>query len=221
MVIEKLTTRCIRFKLHPLNRWDLYIYVILGKNKNYMIDTGCGSTDVKLILDYLKDQNLCKQLIVINTHFHWDHIWGNFYTGANAIISHKLCYDMIIENWDEMLSHNSDYISGDVKLALPTITFDNMLYIEEDNLVLFHSAGHTIDGICVYDEVDKVMYAGDNIGDDEEVIVPELMNTKEEYLKALQRINEFDYRYILSGHNTVQDKNFVNKIMEAVKLSIS
>lgn len=216
MEIRKLSPRCIRFSLKPLNRWDLYSYLLIGDKNIYVIDTGCGQNDAKYIKDYIKKEKIGKPIIIINTHYHWDHIWGNAYFNSKFIISSEECYKMINNNWDGMLKRNLEYVNGKTEKCLPNVTFSDKLSIKDDNLELVYLTGHTLDGICIYDKVDKFLYVGDNIGDDEEYIIPQLESTKEEYLCSLQKMMEFDCQYVLSGHNDIQNKKFIQNIIDLI-----
>ena len=43
-----------------------------------------------------------KPIIVINTHYHWDHIWENG-VFKDRLFFHKLCREIIDSKWDDML----------------------------------------------------------------------------------------------------------------------
>lgn len=208
MNIRKIKSRGTLFTFDEPG-WGLNIYLIQGKNYNYLIDTGLGSLCTDPIKEYLKE----KKTIVINTHYHWDHIWGNGAFQEETIIAHKLCYDMIQDNWDEMLCKKGNYQMGEVYKRLPDLLFDNELYFKEDHIRLFYTPGHTIDSISVLDEEDKVLLASDNIGDDEEDILPNIYN-KEIYLNTIQKYKGLDFDFCLSGHNTVLRKDVFDKISE-------
>lgn len=74
MKIRKIKDRGVLFT-HSNPGWDLNVYLIMGRKCNYIIDTGLGSLSIDPIKDYIKNDN--KKTIVINTHYHWDHVWGN------------------------------------------------------------------------------------------------------------------------------------------------
>ncbi len=60
------------------------LYLILGSHSALLIDTGCGLFPLTPILDELISK---KQLLVINTHSHFDHIGGNY--EFKEILVHK------------------------------------------------------------------------------------------------------------------------------------
>ncbi|MFX0075818.1 MAG: MBL fold metallo-hydrolase [Candidatus Hermodarchaeota archaeon] len=53
----------------PLN-----IYLLLGTHTALLLDTGCGLFPIKPIVNELIEN---RNLLVFNTHFHWDHPLGN------------------------------------------------------------------------------------------------------------------------------------------------
>lgn len=215
MEIIKVKENIVRFNVYPLSRWNMYCYLIIREKHNYLIDTGCGKNDVLEILKYLEDNSLEKDLIVINTHYHWDHIWGNAYANASYIISNKECFDQIQKNYEGMIDQNKEYINGEAVMCLPNLTFTDQMHI--DGLLLFSSPGHTVDQISIYDEVNKVLFVGDNIGDNEEEIVPYLEVPQEKYIASLREMLHFDYDQVLSGHNEIQDKSFLEKIIKKLE----
>jgi glyoxylase-like metal-dependent hydrolase (beta-lactamase superfamily II) len=155
MQLNRIKKRGFLFTYHQPG-WNLNIYLIIGKKYNYIIDTGLGSFCVAPILDCIKET--AKQTIVVNTHHHWDHIWGNSFFKDSVIVSHKLCPDLIQANWDDMLHKNIRHCYGDVSMYLPNLLFEEELYFSEDKIRLFYSPGHTMDSISILDEKEKVRF---------------------------------------------------------------
>jgi len=61
--------------VHPVYTNDpLNMYLILGDHSALLLDTGCGLSPLKPVVeDLIAD----RELIVLNSHTHWDHILGN------------------------------------------------------------------------------------------------------------------------------------------------
>lgn len=196
---------------HSLPGWDLNLHMILGDTYNYVIDTGLGSECAASIQEYLHGSD--KPTVVINTHHHWDHVWGNHCFAGCPIIAHRLCKARIDDKWAEMLTNNGHHTRGKVRRLLPTHTFENSLYFPEDKIRLFHTPGHTADSISVYDELDKVLNTGDNIGDTPDDPIPSLEMDKAIYRDTLARYMGMDTAACISGHNIVQDASIFEKIL--------
>lgn len=214
MKIEKIKNRNILFTSSIPAGWNLNIHLIMGEKYNYIIDTGLGSVNTMPVKEYVKHDN--KPIIIINTHYHWDHVWGNCLFSNSIIISHKLCREMIKSNWEDMMQANKDYIYGKTEMHLPNLTFENELYFPDDKIRIIYTPGHTIDSISVIDEVEKVINTGDNIGDSIDEIIPSIYCEKNKYISTLLKYKEMDFDTCISGHNIVLEKNVINKILDLV-----
>lgn len=213
MKIEKIKNRSILFTQSP-SSWDLNIHLIMGNKNNYIIDTGLGTLSIDPIKEYIKDDN--KPTIVINTHYHWDHIWGNNSLQDCIIISHKLCRELIESEWDEMMQKNRPYLDSEVEICLPNLTFEKELYFSEDKIRIIYTPGHTIDSISVIDEEEKIINVGDNVGDTIDEIIPSIYCEKEIYIDTLLRYKEIDFDTCISGHNIILEKDVIEKILKKV-----
>ena len=210
MEIKKIKTRSVLFT-YMVSDWELNLHLIKGNRYNYIIDTGLGSLSVEPIKEYIMHDE--KPIIVVNTHYHWDHIWGNDSFQDNMIISHKLCRELIESKWDEMMGKSMKYINGDAKICLPNVVFDHELYFPEDKIKMIYTPGHTIDSISVIDEEDKLINMGDNVGDTLEEIVPSIFSEKEIYRNTLLRYQGMDFDTCISGHNMVLGRDVVETIL--------
>lgn len=212
MEIKKIGKRSIIFSQYVPDGWNLHIHLILGDAYNYIIDSGLGSGDMEEVLTYIGQSD--KPIILINTHYHWDHIWGNYLFKEGMIVAHRRCRQIIDEKWDSMLAHNKQYVHGFTERCLPNITFDSELYFEKDKIRLIYTPGHTEDGICIIDEEDKVLNVGDNIGDDMAHLIPNLYCEKKVYLSSLEKYLDIEFDYCVSGHNQIVTKETIKDIIK-------
>lgn len=212
MKVQQIGSRSLVFT-YPVAEWNLNLHVIKGGKYNYVIDTGLGPESCAPLMEHL---NGGKPVIVINTHFHWDHVWGNSAFPGAMIIAHRQCAGLIKSRWDDMAKKNKRYAAGELRMRLPDVTFEGSLYFEEDGITLLHTPGHTPDSISVFDERDRVLNAGDNIGDSPDDIIPSLDCAKEEYEKTLGIYRRMDFDACVSGHNDVQGGNIAERILAAL-----
>ena len=211
MKAVKITGRNIMFTKPTMYGWDLNLGLLLGDNRNYVIDTGVGRSSVWPVLDYLGNDK--KPIVVINTHYHWDHVWGNWCFPGATVISHSLCRVLIDKHWDEDLEQNKQHvIDGDVHKKLPDLVFLDKLYFPDDGVSIFHTPGHTKDCISVYDERDRVLYAGDNIGDTDEEILPVIDTDPGTFNRLISLYDTYDFDVCISGHNKPQGKDVVGRM---------
>jgi glyoxylase-like metal-dependent hydrolase (beta-lactamase superfamily II) len=211
MQIQKIKNRSVLFTTSPAPTWDLNLHLIMGEKKNYIIDTGLGSLGVAPVMEYIK--NDLKPVVAINTHYHWDHVWGNCALKDKTIISHKLCREMIKSEWGTMMEKNRSYILGDAEICLPNLVFEKEIYFPEDQIRIIYTPGHTIDSISIVDEKEGLINAGDNIGDTMEEIVPCIYCEPSLYRDTLSRYLEMDFDTCVSGHNVVLGKEVIEKIL--------
>ena len=211
--IKKIGNRSWVFTFDSDPQWNLNVHLILGGQRNYVIDTGLGSLSMEPVMPYLQAG---KPVVVVNTHYHWDHVWGNATFVGSLIIAHSLCYKRLDEQWEQMFRRYRTYALGEAVRCLPNLVFDNALVFPDDGIRLFFTPGHTADSISVYDEQDGVLNAGDNIGDDLEHIVPELECDKAVYADTLQKLKSMGAGTVVSGHNAVQHGDVLDQILHCL-----
>ncbi|MGE5494108.1 MAG: MBL fold metallo-hydrolase [Burkholderiales bacterium] len=213
MKVQKIGKRSLVFT-YKFPEWDLNLHVINGEKYNYVIDTGCGPANVLPLMEHIKG----KLVVVINTHYHWDHVWGNCTFPDSLVISHPLCRSVVKDKWDEMITGNARYIAGNVHMRLPDVTFEGSIYFDDDGIRIWHTPGHTADSISVYDEQDCVLNAGDNIGDTPQEIVPSLDCPREVYIKTLESYKSVKFETCISGHNEPQGADIAERILAALNV---
>ncbi|MHA1365628.1 MAG: MBL fold metallo-hydrolase [Candidatus Heimdallarchaeota archaeon] len=100
--------------------------------------------------------------VLFNSHWHWDHLRGNNFFDDTTIISHQLTKKLIIKNNKDKSLAIEKYQQR--KIVLPNLTFTNEFSdYEKENVLFFHSPGHTEDSSSCYDSKNKVLFAGDNV----------------------------------------------------------
>ena len=203
----KITEHNIMFTEPMGSEYDLNLGLILGENRNYIIDTGRGSGSVGPILEYIIKVPQPKPTVVINTHSHWDHIWGNWVFKNSLIVSHKNCLKILEEHWDAAVTAHSDSIDGEVQKCLPNLVFEKNLCFADDKINIFYTPGHTSNCISVYDANDKILYAGDNIGDTDDSIVPWINTDIDTFNELIKCYKDIDFSLCISGHNKPQTKD--------------
>jgi glyoxylase-like metal-dependent hydrolase (beta-lactamase superfamily II) len=190
------------------------VYVINGVSHIYIIDTFIGPEVMGQINSYIENNMSRKAIIVINTHYHWDHVWGNCTYKYCTIVAHEKCYEFLAAKGEEDLNKHKEYAKGDVNITLPNLTFSEMLMYEEDGVRLIHSPGHTEDSITVYDEQDKVLFVGDNL----ERPIPFIMSKDlDVYLRTLQSYLEIDFQVVIGGHTGLEGKQLICDNAEYIK----
>ncbi len=210
MEITNVNRRCIMFR-EKIDDWHLNTFLIFGEKYDFVIDSGLGSLSMKPVIERTEKSE--KQIVLVNTHYHWDHIWGNGCFENAVIISHKKCVEMIGIHWDEMLKNKSVFSRGNVKKTLPNLLFEDEIYFPEDGIRLIYTPGHTVDSISVLDEKEGVMNFADNIGDDLDEIMPSIYTDKGIFENTVEKYFRYGFDTCVSGHNEILDRKTVEKTL--------
>ena len=63
------------------HREETHCYLLCGRERALLIDTGLGVANIKIVVDNLTSL----PVMVVTTHVHWDHIGGHRYFGNIAV----------------------------------------------------------------------------------------------------------------------------------------
>jgi cyclase len=182
-----------------------------------VIDTSISPIDMQARLDAVDAKGSDIEL-VINTHFHTDHTWGN-QLFACPILSHRACRDQMVANladeWSpeevaawikERAESDPDWAEemhekwADLAIVLPTEIFEKRYEttIGGVELHVIHFGGHTPGSSVVWLPKARVLFAGDLIFEGRypyigDANIPVLID-------GLKRLPEFRARTIIPGH---------------------
>ena len=197
MKVQEVGTRGFFFSFDDPYRTN--IYAINGEKYLFICDTFLGPDPMKEVLKFLDDKGFTsKSIIVFNSHHDYDHIWGNQLFKDSIILAHKLCRKKIKEIGESDLKDYEAHKKGDVELTLPNTVFSSKVIFVDEGVEFFHSPGHTDDSSSCYDQIDEVLFVGDNI----ETPFPYLRKLNvEEYSRTLEDYIARKPIVILSGHD--------------------
>ena len=198
MKTTKIGNRGMLFTFYELDGFATNVYLINTQDNIFIVDTFLGPESVKEIKQHISENFPNKNIIIFNTHFHWDHIWGNCAFPASDIIAHSKCRKNIEIHGENELKKFKKFKQGEVAIVYPNITFEDRLIFHDDEIEIFYSPGHSDGSASLYDKVDKVLYVGDNV----EGPIPFFCNDNfDEYIKQELAINvteeEFPYSDVL------------------------
>ncbi len=205
MEMKRVGSRGMLFTFYDLGI-PTNVYVICGNKYAYIIDTYLGPDSMDEINQYIAARHGGKNVIVVNTHSHWDHVWGNSLYNNSLIISHVLCREFMEKEGQGELLKYEKYKRGEVKILYPNLTITGRLYFEEDKVLIYHTPGHTEDGISVVDLADGVLYAGDNL---ERPIPYITYNDPKQYREVLEEYLALEVDIVIGGHTRCEDKALI------------
>lgn len=151
---------------------DLYAQVcagVIGTPEGViLVDTLALPVETMEIREFVEQRMNSRVRFIINTHHHADHCGGNYLFPDAQIISHDLCRTLMDERGRKALaaarSENKEL--ADAKLILPDITFRNgslYFFVGKRTIRIFPLPGHTVDGIGVLLEEERILFSGDAI----------------------------------------------------------
>jgi glyoxylase-like metal-dependent hydrolase (beta-lactamase superfamily II) len=187
---------------------DLYAQVtagaVLGPNWAVIIDTMAVPEETIGIRDFIEHEINLPVRYVINTHYHADHAWGNYFFPGATIIAHSLCRQFLARSGpsslEEVKKQNSSY--RNVKIVLPHLTFDEsivILRIGKKTLSMFSLPGSSPDNIGILVEEDRVLFAGDSF-----MPLPYIVDGDIDSLTlSLKRIGKMGLENVVQGHGDI------------------
>lgn len=206
---------------------QIRMYLIVGSQKALLIDTSFGIGDLKGLCDAISGG---KPLIVVNTHPHPDHSYGN--CRFEAVYCHP-CSVPELETqeehmWDRLLDENGHGIWMQfTRSDLPSFRKYRILQCPEGTVFhlgggleveAIHTPGHHSGHLCPLDRKHRLLFAGDSIcsrdihveGPWPGQLHPEY-TTIQAYMKGMQRLalREREFDEIYPSHHSVGLKNTV------------
>ena len=178
---------------------------IIGPDWAILVDT-LVVPDETLEMRAFIEENLGVQVrYIINTIYHADHTFGNFFFPGATIISHVLCRQMIIEMNQmalESAQEQEPVFKRINKIVVPDITIEKgtlSLRIGKRNVDIFPTPGASPDGVSVLVKEDRILFAGDAF-----LPLPNIVEGDIEQLSdTIRSISELGLENIVQGHGDV------------------
>lgn len=201
------------------------IYLVIGKDSALLIDAGLGIGDLKAIVESITKL----PLIVVNTHGHPDHVGSDYQFSkvyiheADLEAAKKFLLPESLKNMSTVF--NSEYSLSDEDLKrinsaqLPRFSFVKQGYtfnLGGVSLKVVEVPGHTAGSICLYDEGNQLLFAGDHNNQMVWLFLKECMPL-EVYLKSLQSLTKLNIAKIYPGHGQVLERSFLDDQIACVQ----
>ena len=177
---------------------------ITGPNWAVVIDTLALPEEAVEMRSYIEETLGVPVRYVINTHYHADHAWGNCFFPGATVISHAISREIMLEKGNASLEavKKQNPLFKQVKLIEPHMTFSEgslTMRIGKKTLILSPMPGHSIDGISVLVEEDRVLFAGDAF-----MPIPYVVDGNPDDLAAsIKRIGKMGLENIVQGHGDI------------------
>lgn len=178
--------------------------VVTGPQWAVVIDTLALPDEAVEIRSYVEETLGVPVRYVINTHYHADHAWGNCFFPGATVISHALSRAIMLEKGAASLEavKKQNPLFKQVKLIEPHMTFSEgqlTMRVGKKTLVISPMPGHSVDGISVLVEEDKVLFAGDAF-----MPIPYVVDGDPDTLAAsIKMIGKMGLENIIQGHGDI------------------
>lgn len=205
-----------------------------GGDVSVVVDTGPTYTYAKESAAIIKKITKKEPKIVINTHYHDDHLGGNLYykeAGAEILgdASIKKAYETKPDRLERMQKLLPSEIVGKSGIALPTRFLESNETIKTKNgeigLLKLSKHSHTESDIVVFLKKQKTIIAGDIVFND--MISPLRDADINGWLEAIAVLKKLDYNYLIGGHGDKTAKNgyefmegYLTKLRDRVRTAI-
>ncbi len=194
---------------------DLNVGVVVGERGCVVIDTRIHEAQADELRSALRSLTSSPLRWVVNTHWHWDHSFGNARFTEAPIVAHRAARDRLEEDGEEAKRSSGAWLGDDdrrqveaVAITLPDVVFEDHLELDlgDRRIRLDHlGRGHTDNDIVI--RVDDIVFAGDLI---EESAPPIFYDGWPlEWADTLDRMAADEFRIAVPGHGDVMGPDAV------------
>ena len=196
---------------------DLNVGVVIGGEGVLVIDTRASHRQAQQLLDELRTLTALPPRWVLNTHYHWDHCWGNALFPSAQIWGHERCRASLMEDGESARQgvlgwmpeeHHTDI--NEVVITAPDHTFGIRHAIDlGGRIVEFRhlGLGHTDSDVVVHISDSGTVFAGDLI---EEGAPPSFSDSYPlDWPETLDGLVDLATATIVPGHGDIVDRSFV------------
>jgi cyclase len=179
--------------------------LVAGGTRSVLIDTAATEARARLLRSEVERVVPGGPDVVINTHFHGDHVFGNAVFGPESlVIAHQGTHDDMAEAGLALRGLWPTVDWGDTGLRLPDLTFRDSLTLRAGELTveLFRvGPAHTADDVVAWVPEQRVLFTGDVAWSGVTPYV--LMGSVGGSLRALGQLRALDPRIVVPGHGPV------------------
>jgi glyoxylase-like metal-dependent hydrolase (beta-lactamase superfamily II) len=192
----------------------LTIGAVLGDDGVLLVDTRASHRQAEELIDDLTAVTHLPVRWVVNTHYHWDHCWGNALFPQAQVWGHENARRQLLRHGEEtramVLSHlppEEHEAFEEVAISPPDHTFSDRVSLDIGRAVILrhHGRGHTDSDISI--SVGNVLFAGDLV---EQAAPPAFGDSFPlEWTGALDDLLGYVEGPVVPGHGAPVDRTYV------------
>ena len=151
--------------IEPFIPFDSNCYLLTG-TENVLIDTGSGLSArqiISAIVDIVGEEGKLDRILL--THCHFDHIGGcsdlidafgcKVYVGSKDAIP--------VRDSDPYYTLSTDFGLKNDPIPVEDLYGGDIIDLGEHRLQVIETPGHTLGGVCYYDQISSSLFSGDTV----------------------------------------------------------
>ncbi len=181
--------------------------VVVTRRRVFVVDTLMDPASIEPVRAFVEG-HAGRRVVVVNTHHHWDHVYGNAAFADHDIVAHRSCGRLI----EAQMRSYSERMPPPPRegVPLPTITFgDRLNYAGDDEtLSIIHTPGHSEDSVVVYLDKARVLLAGDTL----EYPLPSFSQRdgRDTWVRTLRQLKQLPAERIVPSHGPTMGKELID-----------
>jgi glyoxylase-like metal-dependent hydrolase (beta-lactamase superfamily II) len=202
------------------NFYEAIVGAIVLPTKLVMVDSGIHVTKMKEFKEWVEKETGKKFEYLILTHYHSDHLMGNQFFTDCQIIADQHIHDYMKgmkERWtpekiEELIEQQEDKTQYQgLEITPPNTVLNETMEINDDDITVLvkRTGGHTKDSTYVYCPKYSVLFAGDNLFEENDIYGGDETCNPEVWLEVFKHYLTLDADIIIPGHGKAADKTLI------------
>ncbi|MBB4894954.1 cyclase [Streptomyces olivoverticillatus] len=187
---------------------------VTGGGRTLLIDTAATERRARLLRDAVEESGAPRPSLVVNTHHHGDHTYGNcVFTPEATVVGHVACRRETLAEGLQLHAIWPSVDYGDIEVSAPTLTYTDelTLHLGETEVRLLHpGTAHTVGDTIAWLPEQRVVFTGDLIFEGGTPFI--VMGSLSGSLRALEALRALDAETVVPGHGRVTDPGVYDTI---------
>ncbi|WP_280886240.1 MBL fold metallo-hydrolase [Streptomyces sp. LBL] len=178
--------------------------LIVSGDHTALVDTAATEARARSLREAALHVAATAPQVLVNTHFHGDHTFGNFVFPEALVVGHERTRTEMAEAGLHLTSLWPEVEWGELELSMPTLTFRDRitLHIGDRSAELLHlGPAHTSNDTVVWLPAERALFTGDLVMNGVTPFCP--MGSAAGSLEALDTMRALAPEVVIPGHGPV------------------
>lgn len=193
--------------------------LIISGGRPVLVDTAATEARARRLREEVLSVAHAAPAMVLNTHSHGDHTFGNFVFPEAVVVGHERARDEMVATGLHLTGLWPDVDWGDLRVVPPQIVFSQHLTLQLAEVrvdVLHLGPAHTRGDVVVWLPDSRVVFTGDVVMAGVTPFVP--MGSVTGCLAALDALRALKPRVVVPGHGSVAGPEILDETAEYLRL---